>query len=493
MLKALRSAFATGKHCDISVRYGTKATLESEGKSVGSDSEAKRSSPNCQTGLVRAHRLVLSVTSPVFEVLLSSPGCKDEISLPFCRNAVRQLLLCAYESTTVVAEMDWEAACDLFAAGHFYQFPKAAQLAVSLLTPLVVTVDRAMHVLRLAKLHAGTEKIYRETEAPPPSCPDANGMCTHYQTLTKNGIEAGMNDSDWLYSRPTVLEYQRGRMNSIRCGTWGDDHPCPAVENLWMCLTCAAIRCQSHADGESHFQRHTNQTGHPIAVRLDSLTANHSESFCFKCVRPIDVSSLLDELLRKIADLDLTAQCGRALALPEQHRFVDQLAEGLAVDCKHPEDLWVDAHVAQITNTEVHVTFDGYFAEPNDAPIGEWIPKNSFRLAPWGTFTMNTMKTGSSKRAKVAPPKQPKKLAPDAKSSSMRVESSPTESKEESSKEIIKVNGKEQEASQQIQKALLETARALAICAETTVMESKRRRREFLERVADATILPQTK
>lgn len=66
---------------------------------------------------------------------------------------------------------------------------------------------------------------------------------------------------------------------------------CDLKENLWLCLTCGNLGCGRAQfggfggfGGNSHGVVHTSVTGHPVAVKLGSLTADGTaDIYCYAC------------------------------------------------------------------------------------------------------------------------------------------------------------------------------------------------------------------
>ncbi|KAF2268477.1 ubiquitin carboxyl-terminal hydrolase 14 [Lojkania enalia] len=63
---------------------------------------------------------------------------------------------------------------------------------------------------------------------------------------------------------------------------------CDLKENLWLCLTCGNLGCGraqfGGVGGNSHGLAHTKATGHPVAVKLGSLTADGTaDIYCYAC------------------------------------------------------------------------------------------------------------------------------------------------------------------------------------------------------------------
>ena len=63
---------------------------------------------------------------------------------------------------------------------------------------------------------------------------------------------------------------------------------CDLNENLWLCLTCGNLGCGraqfGGIGGNSHGLAHTDTSGHPVAVKLGSLTADgNADIYCYSC------------------------------------------------------------------------------------------------------------------------------------------------------------------------------------------------------------------
>ncbi|KAF2157888.1 ubiquitinyl hydrolase [Myriangium duriaei CBS 260.36] len=63
---------------------------------------------------------------------------------------------------------------------------------------------------------------------------------------------------------------------------------CELNENLWLCLTCGNLGCGraqfGGIGGNSHGLAHTDTSGHPVAVKLGSLTADgNADIYCYAC------------------------------------------------------------------------------------------------------------------------------------------------------------------------------------------------------------------
>ena len=84
------------------------------------------------------------------------------------------------------------------------------------------------------------------------------------------------------------LEQDAGR--EIPAGDFGHCKNCHLKENLWLCLTCGNLGCGRTnymgmgPPGNNHQVEHNNATGHPVAVKLGSLTADgNADIHCYAC------------------------------------------------------------------------------------------------------------------------------------------------------------------------------------------------------------------
>ncbi|KAK5016220.1 ubiquitin C-terminal hydrolase Ubp14 [Cryomyces antarcticus] len=74
----------------------------------------------------------------------------------------------------------------------------------------------------------------------------------------------------------------------IESGDLGHCADCDLKENLWLCLTCGNLGCGraqfGGIGGNSHGVAHTKSSGHPVAVKLGSLTADGTaDIYCYSC------------------------------------------------------------------------------------------------------------------------------------------------------------------------------------------------------------------
>lgn len=85
-----------------------------------------------------------------------------------------------------------------------------------------------------------------------------------------------------------LLQQEAGR--AIPSGDLGHCKQCDLKENLWLCLTCGNLGCGRTnymgigPPGNNHQVEHNKATGHPVAVKLGSLTADgNADIHCYAC------------------------------------------------------------------------------------------------------------------------------------------------------------------------------------------------------------------
>lgn len=84
------------------------------------------------------------------------------------------------------------------------------------------------------------------------------------------------------------LEQEPSRI--IPSGELGHCNQCELNENLWLCLTCGNLGCGRKQfgnvgpKGNGHQLDHNKSTGHPVAVKLGSITAEgNADIYCYAC------------------------------------------------------------------------------------------------------------------------------------------------------------------------------------------------------------------
>jgi len=106
-----------------------------------------------------------------------------------------------------------------------------------------------------------------------------------------------------LCEHTLMLEQEPGAV--IHSGDLGHCRECDLKENLWLCLTCGNLGCGRKnymgigPPGNNHQVEHNQATGHPVAVKLGSLTADgHADIHCYAC----DEERLDDQLVEHLAN-----------------------------------------------------------------------------------------------------------------------------------------------------------------------------------------------
>jgi ubiquitin carboxyl-terminal hydrolase 5/13 len=72
---------------------------------------------------------------------------------------------------------------------------------------------------------------------------------------------------------------------------------CGVTANNWMCLTCGAIGCpRAEAGGKQHAINHFLLTGHPVVVKIGTVTAAGADLYCYACDDEVKDSKLAAHL-----------------------------------------------------------------------------------------------------------------------------------------------------------------------------------------------------
>ncbi|KAF2853792.1 hypothetical protein T440DRAFT_487096 [Plenodomus tracheiphilus IPT5] len=85
-----------------------------------------------------------------------------------------------------------------------------------------------------------------------------------------------------------TLCLEQNEAKQIESQSLGHCSQCELNENLWLCLTCGNLGCGRQqfggVGGNSHGVGHTTSSGHPVAVKLGSLTADGTaDIYCYAC------------------------------------------------------------------------------------------------------------------------------------------------------------------------------------------------------------------
>lgn len=83
---------------------------------------------------------------------------------------------------------------------------------------------------------------------------------------------------------------------------------CELDQNLWCCLTCGALGCGraqfGGVPGNTHALAHSKDSGHPIAVKLGSLSKDVADVYCYSCDEDITFPNLAHSLKTFGIDLE---------------------------------------------------------------------------------------------------------------------------------------------------------------------------------------------
>ena len=86
-----------------------------------------------------------------------------------------------------------------------------------------------------------------------------------------------------------TLCLEQDAARQIASGDLGHCVGCDLKENLWLCLTCGNLGCGRKqygggAPGNNHQVEHNAATGHPVAVKLGSISAEgNADIYCYSC------------------------------------------------------------------------------------------------------------------------------------------------------------------------------------------------------------------
>jgi ubiquitin carboxyl-terminal hydrolase 5/13 len=85
-----------------------------------------------------------------------------------------------------------------------------------------------------------------------------------------------------------TLCLEQDTARQIESQSLGHCASCDLKENLWLCLSCGNLGCGraqfGGIGGNSHGVAHTQSSGHPVAVKLGSLTADGTaDIYCYSC------------------------------------------------------------------------------------------------------------------------------------------------------------------------------------------------------------------
>lgn len=116
-----------------------------------------------------------------------------------------------------------------------------------------------------------------------------------------------------------TLLLEQSSAREIASGDLGHCNQCDLKENLWLCLTCGNLGCGRRqfggTGGNNHGVDHTTASGHPVAVKLGSLTADgHADIYCYACDEERTDPNLVPHLMNWGIDIAGRVKTEKSLA-----------------------------------------------------------------------------------------------------------------------------------------------------------------------------------
>lgn len=141
--------------------------------------------------------------------------------------------------------------------------------------------DKYDHALTVKCLECDT--AIDSTE--PNIAPVVDGIMTSNTFSRKEEIKAWEQE---LTSCEHVLLMQQDEPRRIAGQDLGTCAKCDLQENLWLCLQCGSLGCGraqfGGVGGNSHALAHSKETGHGVAVKLGSISAEGTaDVYCYTC------------------------------------------------------------------------------------------------------------------------------------------------------------------------------------------------------------------
>ena len=110
-------------------------------------------------------------------------------------------------------------------------------------------------------------------------------------------VQETVSVNSWSHLRPCEHVLTLQQANTSRFGGSGasssgplapkGDEPCvhcSSCVNNWLCLTCGSVGCpREEAGGKQHAIAHHHATGHPVVVKLGTITALGADLYCYAC------------------------------------------------------------------------------------------------------------------------------------------------------------------------------------------------------------------
>ncbi|KAJ4423622.1 ubiquitin C-terminal hydrolase Ubp14 [Gnomoniopsis sp. IMI 355080] len=121
--------------------------------------------------------------------------------------------------------------------------------------------------------------------AHPKIAPVVDGILTSNTFSRKEEIKAWEQE---LTACEHILTLQQDEPRTIANQDLGGCAKCDLKENLWLCLQCGALGCGraqfGGVGGNSHALAHSKETGHGVAVKLGSISAEGTaDVYCYTC------------------------------------------------------------------------------------------------------------------------------------------------------------------------------------------------------------------
>lgn len=119
----------------------------------------------------------------------------------------------------------------------------------------------------------------------PSLAPIIDGIMTANTFSRKEEVKAWEQD---IISCEHILTMQQGEPRRIEGQDLGHCSMCELKENLWLCLECGALGCGraqfGGVGGNSHALAHAKESGHGVAVKLGSISAEGTaDVYCYTC------------------------------------------------------------------------------------------------------------------------------------------------------------------------------------------------------------------
>eukprot|EP00744_Colponema_vietnamica_P007601 GILI01010927.1.p1 GENE.GILI01010927.1~~GILI01010927.1.p1 ORF type:complete len:877 (+),score=203.72 GILI01010927.1:48-2633(+) len=89
---------------------------------------------------------------------------------------------------------------------------------------------------------------------------------------------------------------------------------CPCAKNNWICMTCGAVGCpRKESGGNEHAVAHYKATGHPVVLKLGTVTAKGADMYCYACDDEVKDPQLRDRLRHFGIDMMTAVKTSKSL------------------------------------------------------------------------------------------------------------------------------------------------------------------------------------